>query len=341
MGIRCDLGGGEASFAAAAIEAPLPLRAQQHARSPAWADTRTAAFALFEARREPAGALLTPRPIISDWHARWAARGGRLSSRRAARADRVGRALVVTALRLGDRSGPARYFREYLSSSALSGKIVSARSRSDRGAALRERPPRVGGRRTDRRAPRLAVEADHVPPPSASCAPGPEGRLAGHAREWRRARPRSAPVTPFSPTLRGESAHVENAIPAMRCHRADPRASYPSVRILLMDTLPGRRRPSGWREKVPAPSRLCSRTASRSHRSTSLGGRRLVPQCSRDRAEFAPALASRHDLRQQDFSVRRRLHERALALDNRLCAAHYLPPGSSTGAGVRRAPRRT
>jgi Tfp pilus assembly protein PilF len=129
------------------------------------------------------------------------------------------RALVVTALRLGERAGAARYFREYLSAlPRSSGEIVSARSRSELGAALLENDlPEEAASELAAASEAEPSNAEHVVRLARAHLARKDVRAAGRALESAVARGlEAAPVYAMLADVYEASGHVENAIPAMR-----------------------------------------------------------------------------------------------------------------------------
>ena len=248
----------------------------------------------------------------------------------------VARALVVTALRLGDRGAAARYFREYRSAlPRASGGVASARSRSELGAALLENDL------AEEAALELAAaseaepaEPEHVVRLARAHLARKDIRAAGRALESAVARGlEAAPVYALLAEVYEASGHVENAIPAMRLAiERDPKNEAYRFRygMLLTDT------------KAPAAAVIrLGEALNEFPRSSRLWFAQGVAQSALDKPEeaavsfrraseleptFAPALAylgMTYD-QQGRFEEAVDYYERALALDGRLGAAHYL-----------------
>lgn len=246
------------------------------------------------------------------------------------------RALVVTALRLGDRAAAARYFRDYRTALPRSSReITSARARAELGAALLENELH------EEAALELAAAAE-VEPSNAETVvrlarahlARREIKAAGRALESAVARGlATAPIYALLADVYEASGHVENAIPAMRLAiERDPKNEAYRFRygMLLTDT------------KAPAAAVIRLEEALKIFpRSSRLWFALGVAQSSLDKPEeaavsfrrahelepkFAPALAylgMAYD-QQGRFAEAVDYYERALALDNRMAAAHYL-----------------
>lgn len=251
----------------------------------------------------------------------------------------IARALVVVSLRLGDRQSAARHFADYSAAvknaPQASAGAASTPARAQLGAALAENGL------VDEAASELAAassaepaNADYVVALARAHLARKDVRAAGVALESAVARGvKSAPVYAALAEVYEASGHVENAIPAMRLAiEADPRSESYRFRygMLLTDT------------KAPAAAVIRLEEALREFpRSSRLWFALGVAQTALNKIEeaaksfarsneldarFAPALAylgMTHDQAgRYDEAVK--LYERALALDTRLAAPHYL-----------------
>lgn len=256
----------------------------------------------------------------------------------------VARALVVTALRLGDREAAARHFRDYAASLATlkdaaneqtKSQVASTASRAELGMALLENGLH------DEAAEELGavVAADPSRPQyvvafARAQLARKEIRAAGRALETAVARGvADASVYALLAEVYEASGHIENAIPAMRLAiERDPKSEAYRFRygMLLTDT------------KAPAAAVIRLQEALREFpRSSRLWFALGVAQSALDKTEeaaraferareldpkFAPAVAylgMTYD-QQGRYSDAVALYEQALALDERLAAAHYL-----------------
>lgn len=339
-----DLAGAEKHFAAAAVEAPLlPSARNNHGAILLRMGRTREAAKQFEASLK----LDADQPSALFNLAQIHFRGGTPEGLREAlrlfeRAHRIApdaeaaRSLVVTALRLGDRAGATRYFQEYLSAlPRASGDLASARARAELGAALLEND--------------LAEEAAVELAAASSAEPSNAGhvvllgrahmarkdvRAAGLALESAVARGlEAAPVYALLADVYEASGHVENAIPALRLAiQRDPKNEAYRFRygMLLTDT------------KAPAAAVIRLEEALKEFPDSSrLWFAHGVAQSALDKTEeaaasfrrahelepkFAPALAylgMTYD-QQGRFAEAVEFYERALALENRLGAAHFL-----------------
>ncbi len=127
----------------------------------------------------------------------------------------VARALVVIALKLGDRDTATKYFREY---SANSANNSNARSRSELGAALLEAGLLTEAENELSAALKLApMDQDTVLRLARVYLAGKDLPAAGRTLEGAVARGmEAAPVYALLATVYEQSGHIENAIPAMR-----------------------------------------------------------------------------------------------------------------------------
>ncbi|HEX8283182.1 MAG TPA: tetratricopeptide repeat protein [Pyrinomonadaceae bacterium] len=246
------------------------------------------------------------------------------------------RALVVTALRLGDRAAAARYFPEYLSALPRApGEIASARARSELGSALLENGlPEEASVELGAASEAEPSNADHVVRLARAHLARKNIPAAGRALESAVARGvEAATVYALLADVYEASGHVENAIPAMRLAiERDPKSEAYRFRygMLLTDT------------RAPAAAVIRLEEALKEFpRSPRLWFALGVAQASLDKSieaaesfrrahelepKFAPALAylgMAYD-QQGRFAEAVEHYERALALDNRIAAAHYL-----------------
>ncbi|HEX8722826.1 MAG TPA: tetratricopeptide repeat protein [Pyrinomonadaceae bacterium] len=246
------------------------------------------------------------------------------------------RALVVTSLRLGDRAAAARYFGEYLAALPRApGEIAAARPRSELGAALLENGlPEEASVELAAASAAEPSNPEHVVRLARAHLARKDVRAAGRALESAVARGvEAAPVYALLADVYEASGHVENAIPAMRLAiERDPKNESYRFRygMLLTDT------------KAPAAAVIRLREALKEFpRSSRLWFALGVAQSALDKPEeaagsfqrahelepnFAPALAylgMTYD-QQGRFDEAVEHYERALALDGRLGAAHYL-----------------
>jgi superkiller protein 3 len=257
----------------------------------------------------------------------------------------IARSLLVVALRLGERDSVAQHFRDYASALALASAggagavagVASAapHSRAELGAALLE------SGFADEAAEELAAassadpsRADFIILLARAHMTRKDVRAAGRALEGAVARGlEAAPVYAALAEVYEASGHVENAIPAMRLAiERDPKNESYRFRygMLLTDT----------RAPAAAVIRL-EESLKEFPQSSRLWFALGVAQASLDRADeaeksfarardldpkFAPAVAylgMTHERRGRlDEAVA--LYERALALDERLAAAHFL-----------------
>jgi tetratricopeptide (TPR) repeat protein len=128
----------------------------------------------------------------------------------------VARALVVIALKLGDRDTATKYFREYSANSANNSN--NARSRSELGAALLEAGMLTEAENELSAALKLApMDQDTVLRLARVYLAGKNLPAAGRTLEGAVARGlEAAPVYALLATVYEQSGHIENAIPAMR-----------------------------------------------------------------------------------------------------------------------------
>lgn len=246
------------------------------------------------------------------------------------------RALVVTALRLGDRAAAARYFPDYLSAlPRASGEVASARSRAELGAALLENDfPAEAARELEAAAETAPSDAELVIRLARAHLARKDVRSAGRALESAVARGlEAAPLYALLADVYEASGHIENAIPAMRLAiERDPKNEAYRFRygMLLTDTkAPAAAviRLGEALKEFPASSRLwfahgVALSALDKPEEAELSFRKAHEL---DR-KFAPALAylgMTYDQRGR-FAEAVEHYESALALDNRLGAAHYL-----------------
>jgi superkiller protein 3 len=130
----------------------------------------------------------------------------------------VARALVVIALKLGDRDAAAKYFREYSALRANSTTNDNATSRSELGAALLEAGMLKEAEIELSAALKLApTDQDSVLRLARVYIAGKDLPAAGRTLEGAVARGMdAAPVYALLATVYEQSGHIENAIPAMR-----------------------------------------------------------------------------------------------------------------------------
>jgi len=339
-----DLATAEKHFAAAAVEAPLLPSARNNygAILLRLGRTREAAKQFEVSLKLDANQASALFNLAQIHFQTGTPEGLREAFRLFERAERLApdaeaaRALVVTALRLGDRAGAARYFREYFSAlPRASGEIASARSRAELGAALLENDlPEEAIAELSAASEAAPSNAEHVVLLARAHLARKDVREAGRALESAVARGlEAAPVYALLADVYEASGHVENAIPAMRLAiERDPKNEAYRFRygMLLTDT------------RAPAAAVIRLEEALKEFpRSSRLWFAHGVAQSALDKPQeaarsfqrahelepkFAPALAylgMTYD-QQGRFAEAVDYYERALALDNRLGAAHYL-----------------
>jgi Tfp pilus assembly protein PilF len=339
-----DLAAAEKHFATAAAEAPLlPSARNNHGAILLRLGRVREAAKQFEVSLRLDGNQPSALFNLAQIHFQTATPEGlRESLRLFERAHRLApdaeaaRALVVTALRLGDRPAAARYFREYQSAlPRASGGAASPRSRSELGAALLENDlAEEAARELAAASEAEPSNAEHVVRLARAHLARKDVRAAGRALEAAVARGvEAAPVYALLADVYETSGHVENAIPAMRLAiERDPKSEAYRFRygMLLTDT------------RAPAAAVIRLEEALKEFpRSPRLWFALGVAQSALDKPDeaavsfrrahelepgFAPALAylgMTYD-QQGRFDEAADYYERALALDNRLGAAHYL-----------------
>ena len=246
------------------------------------------------------------------------------------------RSLVVAALRLGERDAAARHFRDYAATLARStGEIARPRARAELGAALlenrllEEAATELGAALTSE-----PLNVDYALLLARAHLQRKDIPAAGRTLESMVARGvESAPVYALLAEVYEAAGRFENAIPAMRLAiERDPRNESYRFRygMLLTDT------------KAPAAAVIRLQEALKEFPSSSrlwfaLGVAQSALDKTTEAAEafrraheldpkFAPALAylgMTYD-QQGRYGEAVSFYERALALDDRLAAAHYL-----------------
>jgi Tfp pilus assembly protein PilF len=248
----------------------------------------------------------------------------------------IARALLVIALRAGDRATAARYFQEYRTRVAgATARVAAAQARAELGAALYENG--MFTEATEELEAVVAAEPANVRAVillAQAYLARKEIVAAGRTLESAVARGiDEAPLYAALAEVYRDSGHVENAIPAMRLAiERDPKNEAYRFRygMLLTDT------------KAPAAAVIRLREAlgdfPRSHKLWFALGVALY--LDRKHAEatqaferaveveprFAPALAYLGMIYDETgrYGEALALYERALAADNRLAAAYYL-----------------
>ncbi|HVF90051.1 MAG TPA: tetratricopeptide repeat protein [Blastocatellia bacterium] len=247
----------------------------------------------------------------------------------------ISRALVVIALRLGDRDGASTYYRDYAARLATPGAAATAQSRAELGRALLE----AGLTAESVEELKVALEANPADVESIRLLAQAymarrEIVAAGRLLESAVARGiDSAPIYAALVEVYEMSGHIENAIPAMRLAiERDPRNEAYRFRygMLLTDT----RAPAAAvirleeaLKEFPRSARLyfALGVAHAAEHKSDEAAKAFARSIELDPA-FAPSYAylGMAYAEQGRFSDSVALYKRAVSLDDKLAPAHYL-----------------